>query len=179
MNSAAAAAGVLFDRVVQRRMRHRFHKGLQAAVRGAETRPLGDAGWTWSRRSSQGDVSPLTAVTYAVYGAVTMESRGPRVWDMRKLTEDEPEPEPTNWAEVHGGKHPWPAPGLQPVPAGDEAPLSQEQLLALLERDPQRLQDHLERRRQQARQLDSQREPDWSAPTGSILGPMAHGSRWG
>jgi hypothetical protein len=80
----AAAAGMLFDKVAQQRLRYRFHKALDAAVKGAETRPLGDAGWTWSRKSSAVDVSPLTAATYATYGALTMNT-GPTCWDLREL----------------------------------------------------------------------------------------------
>jgi hypothetical protein len=48
------------------------HPALDAAVAGAEKRPLADA-WKWSRRSASVDVSPLIAATMARWGFVTYE----------------------------------------------------------------------------------------------------------
>ena len=59
------ACGAFFDVVDQERLRHRNPPELQAAVRGAQQRPLGDA-WAWARKA--GDISPLVAVTLALWG---------------------------------------------------------------------------------------------------------------
>jgi hypothetical protein len=48
------------------------HPALDAAVAGAEKRPLADA-WKWSRRSASVDVSPLIAASLARWGFVTFE----------------------------------------------------------------------------------------------------------
>jgi hypothetical protein len=64
----AQACGLLVDHVDQHTIRHLGTPELAAAVRGVSTRPLGDA-WAWSRRSSAVDVSPLVAVTLALWAA--------------------------------------------------------------------------------------------------------------
>lgn len=50
---------------------------LWKAVGSAETRPVGDGGKTWSRRDSDSDITPVTAVTLAAWGL----NRGPRSYD--------------------------------------------------------------------------------------------------
>jgi hypothetical protein len=42
-------------------------------VRGARTRPLGDAGWAWSRKGSPVDITPLVAATLALSAAMDQE----------------------------------------------------------------------------------------------------------
>ena len=61
-------------------LRHRGEPSLRRALELAQTKPYGDGGITWSRRSTAGDISPLTALTMA-YG---------------RLTDNEPEPEPVD-----------------------------------------------------------------------------------
>jgi hypothetical protein len=68
----AQAAGLLFDMVEQRRLRHLATSELSVALRGAAKRPLGDA-WAWSRKSSTVDITPLVAVTLALWGATTLK----------------------------------------------------------------------------------------------------------
>lgn len=63
----AQACGHLFDAFDQRTVRHLGTPELAAAVKGAVTRPLGDA-WAWSRKSSSVDISPLVACTLALWG---------------------------------------------------------------------------------------------------------------
>lgn len=58
------ACGQLFDAVVEGRVHHRGQPVLDVAVRGAVKRDVGDA-WSWSRRRSSVDISPLAAVTWA------------------------------------------------------------------------------------------------------------------
>ncbi len=67
-----AACGQLFDAVEQKTVRHLGTPELDAAVRGAVKRPLGDA-WAWTRRGSVGDISPLVACTLALFGFESSE----------------------------------------------------------------------------------------------------------
>ncbi len=68
MRQVAQATGLFFDAVVhEKSVRHRAQPPLDAAVLGASQRPLGDA-WTWGRRNSVVEVSPLVAVTLAYWG---------------------------------------------------------------------------------------------------------------
>jgi hypothetical protein len=63
----AQACGIFFDACEQQALRHLGTGELTAAVRGAARRPLGDA-WAWSRKASSVDISPLVAVTLALWG---------------------------------------------------------------------------------------------------------------
>lgn len=67
-NEYANACGLLYDLVDQERLRHLGTGELNAAVRVAKTRDLGDA-WAWSRKRSKADISPLVAATLALWGA--------------------------------------------------------------------------------------------------------------
>lgn len=60
----AAGCGQLVDAIVQGTVRHIDQDEVAAAIRGAKTRPLGDA-WAWGRRISTVDISPLVALTQA------------------------------------------------------------------------------------------------------------------
>jgi hypothetical protein len=62
------ACGVLVDLVASRAFRHRGQQELSVALRGAVTKPLGDA-WIFSRSRSRSDVSPLLAVACALHTA--------------------------------------------------------------------------------------------------------------
>ncbi len=64
----AQACGSFVDGLVRRSLTHTGQPELDAAVRGASRRPLGEA-WAWSRKSSATDISPLVAVTLAAWGA--------------------------------------------------------------------------------------------------------------
>ena len=65
----AQACGIFFDGCEAETLRHLGTAELNAAVRGAAKRPLGDA-WAWSRKGSSVDISPLVAVTLALWGVV-------------------------------------------------------------------------------------------------------------
>jgi hypothetical protein len=60
----------LFDAVMAKSVTHTGQSELVAAVMGANTRKLGDS-WAWSRTSSSVDISPLVAVTLALWGCAT------------------------------------------------------------------------------------------------------------
>jgi hypothetical protein len=47
-------------------------------LKGATQRPLGDR-WAWSRKNSSIDISPLVAVTLALWG-VARQKPPPRMW---------------------------------------------------------------------------------------------------
>jgi hypothetical protein len=47
---------------------HELAPGLWAAVASAETRDIGDGGRGWSRRTSEADITPITAATLALWG---------------------------------------------------------------------------------------------------------------
>ncbi len=64
---AQACVGLL-DGLIGRTAWHADGAQLDAAVKGASRRPVGDA-WTWSRRNSLADISPLVAITLALWGA--------------------------------------------------------------------------------------------------------------
>lgn len=46
---------------------HRGDPLLTAALAAAAVRNVGDGGWAWTRRTSDGDITPLTAFTFAVW----------------------------------------------------------------------------------------------------------------
>jgi hypothetical protein len=66
------ACGAFFDAVQPAEgvaiLRHRDDPRLDAALAGARRRDLGDGAWTWSRRATSVDISPLVAVTLAAWG---------------------------------------------------------------------------------------------------------------
>lgn len=65
--SAAACAALQAD-VLHERLRHFGDPLLVAALSGAARRDVGDGGWTWRRKTSTADISPLVAVTAARWG---------------------------------------------------------------------------------------------------------------
>jgi hypothetical protein len=62
------ACGRLVDPVAEGGVVHLGSEELRDAIRGARSRPLGDA-WAWSRKSSSVDISPLVAATLALGAA--------------------------------------------------------------------------------------------------------------
>lgn len=64
----AQACGGLHDLVLDGGLRHVGQPELDVAVRHARRKPSADA-WVWNRRTSAVDISPLVAVTLAVWAA--------------------------------------------------------------------------------------------------------------
>jgi phage terminase large subunit-like protein len=62
----AAACGKLLDLVAEQGFRHIGQPEFVAALRGAKSKPLGDA-WVWSRKQSTGDAALVVAMTLALY----------------------------------------------------------------------------------------------------------------
>ena len=70
------ACGTLLDAVNEKTLRHLGSADLRNAIKGAATRPLGDA-WAWSRKDSNVDISPLVASTLALWAvAQTPDTSG-------------------------------------------------------------------------------------------------------
>lgn len=67
----AEACGMFFDAVEQATVRHLGTADLLLAIRGAATRPLGDA-WAWARKTSSANIAPLVTVTLAHWGLRTL-----------------------------------------------------------------------------------------------------------
>jgi len=67
----ARACADLVDQIVADppTLAHRGQEVLDRAVAEAGRRPVGDAGWAWSRRVSDTDISPLVAATLAAWSA--------------------------------------------------------------------------------------------------------------
>jgi hypothetical protein len=74
----AQACGRFFDVVQQKGLRHLGTAELMTAIKGAATRPLGDA-WAWSRKASSVDISPLVACTMALWKVEARTKRRSRV----------------------------------------------------------------------------------------------------
>jgi phage terminase large subunit-like protein len=75
----ARACGALVDAVTGRELCHIDQDPLNLAVANAGDRPLGDA-WAWSRKSSAVDISPLVAVTFAAFAALSARQEVPSLW---------------------------------------------------------------------------------------------------
>lgn len=77
------ACGQLFDLVTQNGFHHIGQPDLDAAVASACRRSLGD-GYAWDRKNSDGDISPLVAVTLATWVAASLKSK-PKLIDLAAL----------------------------------------------------------------------------------------------
>ena len=66
-----AACGLFVDAVAERTLRHRGQQLLDAAVAGAQPRPVGDGPIAFGRKKSDGDISPLNAACFAHWAAAT------------------------------------------------------------------------------------------------------------
>lgn len=69
IGDVARACSGLLDGLTRRTVWHSADPFLDAAVRGASRRPLGDGAWAWSRKNSVADISPLVAATLALWGS--------------------------------------------------------------------------------------------------------------
>lgn len=69
----AQGCAMVFDAVAGNELRHLGQSELNVAVAGARKRKIGDM-WAWSRDSLSVDLSPLVAVTLAMWGHETSRS---------------------------------------------------------------------------------------------------------
>ena len=65
-----AACGMFYDAVMGGKVRHVNQSLLTTAVDSARQRPLGDM-WAWGRKLTESDITPVVAVTLAMYGFIT------------------------------------------------------------------------------------------------------------
>lgn len=70
----AHACGLFYDSVEQKSLRHLATTELRDAIKGATSRTLGEA-WAWSRKNSGVDISPLVAITLALWGSQQVERK--------------------------------------------------------------------------------------------------------
>jgi hypothetical protein len=72
------ACGAFFDAVTDRKdVTHANQPGLNSALGAAKKRPIGDA-WGWHRKDVTTDISPLVAVTLALFGHDRSKGRKPK-----------------------------------------------------------------------------------------------------
>lgn len=64
----AAACGRFFDQVTDGTLRHTDQPQLNVALSVARKRPL-PPGWAWNRKDAKSDITPVVAVTLALWGA--------------------------------------------------------------------------------------------------------------
>lgn len=83
----AQACGAFHAAVVESRVKYPHQRSLDDAVQAATVRPFGEA-WAWDRRSSDGDISPLVAVTLALFAARSQAPRrAPQIVDVWSMTD--------------------------------------------------------------------------------------------
>ena len=80
----AQACGQIYAEVLAENLRHNGEPELASAVSAARKRPIGEA-WGWARRDSAVDISPLVAVTLALFAfsrkvADQPKKRSGKVW---------------------------------------------------------------------------------------------------
>lgn len=73
------ACAALQERVIDGTIRHTAQPPLDAAVAGAQIRPSGDS-WRWSRTSSKVDITPLVAITVALWATAKNETEPMFAW---------------------------------------------------------------------------------------------------
>lgn len=77
--------GLFLDLIEQKKLVHLGQPTLRSAIDGASKRPLGDA-FAWSRKDSNVDISPLVAVTLAVWGNAQRQTEPkPRVVNLNSV----------------------------------------------------------------------------------------------
>lgn len=75
----ATACGMFYDGVTRATLTHFAQPRLTDAVAGAKKRDIGQAGgWGWDRKSPDTDLTPLVAVTLALYGAMKAKPKKER-----------------------------------------------------------------------------------------------------
>lgn len=80
MTEMEQACGGFYDAVTAGKLRHIGQPALNMAVDQARKRPLGDA-WAWQRRDANTDLSPLVAVTLALFGHAKFGCTVPKTYE--------------------------------------------------------------------------------------------------
>jgi len=72
----ATACGTFYDSVMDGRLAHTDQPQVNVALSVGRKRPIGDA-WGWNRKNSDSDITPLVAVTLALWGAQNSNVKKP------------------------------------------------------------------------------------------------------
>lgn len=72
------ACGRLFDAVQSETVHHIDQPQLSSSLGAAAKRTIGDAGWAWSRKGSESDITPIVSATYALWGAMAPKKKTKR-----------------------------------------------------------------------------------------------------
>lgn len=72
----AAACGTFYDAAMGARLRHTDQPQVNVALSVARQRPLGEA-WAWNRKTSTSDITPVVALTLALWGAQNSNVKKP------------------------------------------------------------------------------------------------------
>lgn len=83
----AAACASMIDATRDLQVAHGPDGVLQEAVRGARKRVFRDGGFTFSRRGSRSDVTPLLAATFARWGSAQGWRRPIGVWSLSEMAQ--------------------------------------------------------------------------------------------
>jgi hypothetical protein len=77
----AGACGKLLDLVAEQGFRHLGQLELLAALRGAKSKPVGDAS-AWSRKASSGEAALVVAMTLALAAGseIPVDQGDPVIW---------------------------------------------------------------------------------------------------
>lgn len=75
-SNMAAACGTFYDAVMDARVAHTDQPQVNLALSVARKRIIGDA-WGWNRRNADSDITPLVAVTLALWGAQNSNVKRP------------------------------------------------------------------------------------------------------
>jgi hypothetical protein len=73
----ANACGSFYDGAMEGWLRHIAQPQLNTSLATARRRPLGDA-WAWNRKNATSDITPIVAVTLALWGAQSESIDSPR-----------------------------------------------------------------------------------------------------
>ena len=73
VNESIAACATFYDFIHEHKLIHRGQGLLDASVRSASKRKVGD-GWMWKSRDG-GDITPLVSTTLALYGSISTKTK--------------------------------------------------------------------------------------------------------
>lgn len=86
VSDLAKGCGQFYDACIEGSLVHLEDPLLTKTLDGAVKRSLSDS-WVWSRKNSSIDISPIVAITMALFGAMAF-SRSPQVWSIQELMEE-------------------------------------------------------------------------------------------
>jgi len=79
-SEVVAGCGRVYDLAVERELRHIGQDELTSAVTGARQKWIAERAFTWIRSGSLGDITPMYAMTYAVWACDKASDMAANVW---------------------------------------------------------------------------------------------------